>query len=76
VRRHEILRTTFQLVDNVPVQVIAQPEPLTIEVIDLSHLPEDERIVRAQRMVNERIATVIQSESWTTVSHATGAARG
>ena len=36
VRRHEILRTTFQSVDGVPVQVIAEAEPQQLEVIDLS----------------------------------------
>ena len=36
VRRHESLRTTFQTVDGEPMQVIAPPEPLLLDVIDLS----------------------------------------
>ncbi len=53
VRRHEILRTTFQLVDGMPVQVIAAAEPLTLEVVDLSEMAEAEREGKAQRLANE-----------------------
>nr|QEO74680.1 condensation domain-containing protein [uncultured bacterium] len=53
VRRHEILRTTFQTVEGEPVQVIAEAQPQQLEVIDLSELPEAEREATAQRMANE-----------------------
>lgn len=53
VRRHEVLRTTFQMVDGVPVQVIAEPELLPLPVIDLSHLPDDECAAEAQRLADE-----------------------
>jgi aspartate racemase len=53
VRRHEILRTTFQTVAGEPVQVIAAPQPLRLEVTDLSHLPAPERKAEAQRLANE-----------------------
>ncbi len=53
VRRHEILRTTFQTVAGEPVQVIAEPQPLPLEVIDLSGLLAAEREVEAQRLANE-----------------------
>jgi NRPS condensation-like uncharacterized protein len=53
VRRHEILRTTFQMIDGQPVQVIAPPQPLSLDVIDLRHLPEEECQAEAQRLANE-----------------------
>ena len=37
VRRHESLRTTFQMIDGQPVQVISPPQPFTLNVIDLTH---------------------------------------
>ncbi|HEX7334408.1 MAG TPA: amino acid adenylation domain-containing protein, partial [Pyrinomonadaceae bacterium] len=53
VRRHESLRTTFRISDGQPVQVVHEPSPLRLEVIDLTHLPEAEREIEAERMVRE-----------------------
>ncbi len=53
VQRHELLRTTFQMVDGQPVQVIAPPQPLELPVIDISHLPDAERSVKAQQLADE-----------------------
>src|SRR5215216_5489917 len=53
VRRHEVLRTTFQMVDGKPMQVIAPPQPLELPVIDISHLPEAERTAKAQQLADE-----------------------
>ena len=53
VRRHEILRTTFQMIDGQPVQVIGPPQPVTLDVIDLSQLTDKERDAKAQQLVNE-----------------------
>jgi amino acid adenylation domain-containing protein len=52
VRRHEVLRTNFVTVDGRPVQVIAPAgaEAFTIQVIDLSDLPEPGRAAEAQRL--------------------------
>ncbi len=55
VRRHEVLRTTFQTVDGQPVQVIAPAQPITLNVIDISHLPDQEREAEAQRLTNEEV---------------------
>jgi len=48
VRRHESLRTTFIVVDDQPVQVIAPAHMLTIPIIDLRALPADVRATTAQ----------------------------
>jgi len=53
VRRHESLRTTFQTVNGEPVQVIAPPQPLSLQVVDVSHLPQQERKAEAQRLADE-----------------------
>jgi len=42
-RRHEILRTTFAVVDGRPVQVVHPAAPVPLPLIDLSDLPEAER---------------------------------
>lgn len=52
VRRHEVLRTRFELVDGQPVQVIEQELPIPVTVVDLEHLPESERETEAQRFAN------------------------
>ncbi len=43
VRRHEILRTTFEVLDEQPVQLIAAPQTLTPTLADLSALPASEK---------------------------------
>lgn len=53
VRRHEALRTTFQIVSGEPMQVIAPPQPVALEVIDLRRLPRRERKETAARLTDE-----------------------
>src|SRR5688572_25739971 len=53
VRRHESLRTTFQMIDGQPVQVIAPPQPFSLNVIDVTHLPDGERQEKAQLLATE-----------------------
>ncbi|MEU4747050.1 condensation domain-containing protein, partial [Actinosynnema sp. NPDC023658] len=43
VARHEVLRTTFEVVDDEVYQVIGEPRPLPHEVLDLRALPAAER---------------------------------
>ena len=54
VRRHEILRTTFDVVNEQPMQIIAPEAALDLPVIDLEGHPEQEREVR--RLANEDAA--------------------
>ena len=53
IERHESLRTTFSQSDNHPVQVIAPPFTLSLPLIDLQHLPEDEKEAQLQRLLTE-----------------------
>jgi amino acid adenylation domain-containing protein len=53
VRRHEVLRTTFALVNDEPVQVIHPEVHVTIQTIDLRHLPAPDRWDDAMRRVAE-----------------------
>ncbi|MBA3947793.1 MAG: amino acid adenylation domain-containing protein, partial [Herpetosiphonaceae bacterium] len=55
VTRHEVLRTTFPLVDEQPVQHIAPPAPCPIARIDLQHLPQTERYAEALRLGQEEL---------------------
>lgn len=50
VRRHEVLRTTFETRDGRPVQVIAPQLAIAVRETDLAHLPADEREAQAQRL--------------------------
>ena len=56
VRRHDVLRTTFPLVDGRPVQVVAPEGPLDVPLVDLSAMrePEAERAVRRLAAEQER----------------------
>jgi amino acid adenylation domain-containing protein len=53
IRRHEVLRTTFSVIDDRPAQVIAPPAALTLAVVDVSELPEEEREADARRLAAE-----------------------
>jgi amino acid adenylation domain-containing protein len=53
VRRHAALRTTFRVRSGQPVQVIAQPEPLDLPVLDLSGVPVDVRGAWANELARE-----------------------
>jgi amino acid adenylation domain-containing protein/non-ribosomal peptide synthase protein (TIGR01720 family) len=51
--RHETLRTTFEVLDDEPVQVIAPEAKLSIPFIDLTELPKEHRESQAMRLANE-----------------------
>ena len=53
VSRHEILRTTFEIADDQPVQVVSPPRPLKLKLIDLSGLAEQERTARTRELADE-----------------------
>ncbi|MDQ3645285.1 MAG: condensation domain-containing protein [Actinomycetota bacterium] len=53
MRRHDALRTTFELRDGRPVQVVHAHRPLDLAVRDLSSLAPGEREVHVDRLVAE-----------------------
>ncbi len=53
VRRHEVLRTNFTLVDGQPVQIIAPSLTLKIPVVDLQTLPETKREAEVVRLAQQ-----------------------
>lgn len=54
VRRHDVLRTNFRTIDGVPMQVIRPPEPVTVDMLDLSALPASEREAEFVRWSRKR----------------------
>jgi amino acid adenylation domain-containing protein/FkbH-like protein len=56
VARHEILRTSYQVVDDQPVQVIAPQLAFELPVLDLSRLDKRKREEEARRIVQEESA--------------------
>ena len=44
VARHEILRTTYTVVDGLPMQCIGAPQPVTIIQVDLTALPTAQQL--------------------------------
>jgi amino acid adenylation domain-containing protein len=53
VQRHQILRTTFPVVDGQPTRAIAPDISLTLPVIDLRELPPEQRNAEAYRYASE-----------------------
>ena len=52
VRRHESLRTTFAHDGSALRQVIAEDDPATLKVVDLSNLPREDREAEASRLAH------------------------
>jgi hypothetical protein len=53
VKRHEVLRTTFTVVDGQPLQVIAPSLSFTLPVVDLQKLPQNQREAEVLRLASE-----------------------
>ena len=58
VRRHDMLRTTFSVMNGKPVQVIAPVQKIHLPILDLSDLNEGSRAVEA-RMISGREAQYV-----------------
>ena len=55
ITRHDALRSTFTTIDGQPMQIIAPRLPLTLSVLDLRHLPENERATETRRLREEAL---------------------
>src|SRR6201991_285531 len=53
VRRHESLRTRFSATAEAPVQIVAPFSQFTLPLVDVTHLPEDEREQAARKLGNQ-----------------------
>jgi amino acid adenylation domain-containing protein len=53
VDRHSILRTTYSLVDGVPMQMISEDRSVELNLVDIGHLPSDERAEKSQQILKE-----------------------
>lgn len=55
IQRHEMLRTTFVMVDGMPMQRIAERRDIEVPLIDLQTINENERDTQARRLIEETI---------------------
>jgi hypothetical protein len=53
VRRHEVLRTTFAIVDGNPAQIVGRHRPIRLKLVDLSGLPPDECEAQVTQLIAE-----------------------
>lgn len=53
IRRHEILRTVFKVIDGQPIQVIAPTLSMSLPVIDFGNIPETERGTKVKLILAE-----------------------
>jgi amino acid adenylation domain-containing protein/non-ribosomal peptide synthase protein (TIGR01720 family) len=56
-QRHEVLRTTFKSSNGTPVQVINKEANLTINVVDLQHLPHVQQETQVQNLASVEATT-------------------
>ncbi len=53
VRRHEVLRTNFAMIEGRLVQILNPPRPIELPLEDLSDVPESEREAQLKQLANE-----------------------
>ena len=63
VRRHEALRTTFELVAGEPVQIVSSEIKLNPRVIDLQGLPASERERQVSKLSSEELTTALRLDA-------------
>ncbi len=67
IKRHEIWRTTFSVVDGQPLQIIHPEWDFSLPVIHLEDLPETEREAEALRLAKldaQQLFNLLQSPPW------------
>jgi amino acid adenylation domain-containing protein len=63
IRRHESLRTTFRLVDNQPVQIIAEQLTLKMPIVELQNFPAEEREAMVMQLAAEEVQRLFDIET-------------
>lgn len=53
VRRHESLRTNFALIDGSPQQLIYEEIEFSLAIVELQHLPENQREIEAESLARQ-----------------------
>ncbi len=53
IRRHEVLRTTFKVIDDQPVQVINPHSAVFLPIVDLQRMPTSEQTAETRRLATE-----------------------
>src|SRR6185436_19114559 len=53
LRRHEVLRTNFAMIEGRLVQILNPARPLELPLVDLSEVPKHEREARLSGLANE-----------------------
>lgn len=53
VNRHEVLRATFPAVEGQPTQLIQAAVKIDLPIVDLQHLPEEQRTAEAHRLATQ-----------------------
>ncbi|MGH9830258.1 MAG: condensation domain-containing protein, partial [Blastocatellia bacterium] len=53
VRRHEVLRTLFSTIDGQPVQIVCDPQPICLPLVDLKRLTSVEGLSQLHRLTRE-----------------------
>lgn len=62
-RRHEVLRTSIDLVDGQPSQIISEPSPIYLPIEDLSGSPAAEREAEVRRLASEEVSLAFDLKS-------------
>ena len=57
IKRHEILRTSFAISNGQPIQVISPSVSLQLPIIDLQHIPQEQREAELYRLAKEEAQT-------------------
>ncbi|MFG2011659.1 amino acid adenylation domain-containing protein [Micromonospora sp. NPDC048868] len=57
VRRHEVLRTRYRVVDGRPSQVVGPPEPVELPVVDLTGCAPSQRRERLDALIRDEAGT-------------------
>jgi len=59
LRRHEIYRTSFELREGTPVQVVHDHDPVRLPLVDLSREPPEKRRAELDRRIEAEISTPV-----------------